>query len=333
MRSYEEMAQNVINAHDDYIRKKEIRKKKAIKSITAGAALCFSFAGVMFVWNQVNDLPKIPITVDEPDLSVALDSSIDSSENSSAGIQESKTEQASGYTQNSSETTLSEGNSFTNSNSSVDVTESISSAILENLTTAISSVETTQNNTATSTDKQTKPSQPDTTNAPTTNPTNIEEKPTSQIIKPTEPSTTIKIPDAATGTTAEQIKPTNPTTETPAAEPTTKDERDECTDNHVYLKWDEMTINQQYFLAEYGDPIITYSTLEKEVSASEIGEYICSAHMTGYDWYELNYHYCNADAYKIKGDDNMTSIAIKFSDDDNYYLYSISAPNDAELDG
>lgn len=104
-------------------------------------------------------------------------------------------------------------------------------------------------------------------------------------------------------------------------------EKDGCSDNHVYLHWNDMTVNQQYFLAEFGEPLLSYNTAEKEVSVSDIGEYICKVHMTGYDWYELNYHYCEAEAYRIKGDDEGLYIAIKFSNNEKFYQYTLQVPN------
>ena len=101
-------------------------------------------------------------------------------------------------------------------------------------------------------------------------------------------------------------------------------------DDHVYLHWDEMTIDQQYFMAELGDPVMTYSTAEQEVPASDIGEYIGKAYMNGYDWYEFIYYHCETDAYKIKGDAEGTTIAIRFSDSEKYYLYTLQTNNNEE---
>ena len=102
---------------------------------------------------------------------------------------------------------------------------------------------------------------------------------------------------------------------------------DGCVDNHVYLHWDEMNVNQKYFLAEFGEPLLSYSSAEKEVPVSETGDYMCTAFMTGYDWYELDYHYCETEVYKIKGNDECSKIAVKFSDDDKYYLYILQTDN------
>lgn len=88
------------------------------------------------------------------------------------------------------------------------------------------------------------------------------------------------------------------------------------------VHWEEMTVSQQYFMAEFGEPVIFYHTKDKTVSADEIGEFISSAYMSGYDFYtETNYH-CYAYAYKINGYSEEEVIAVKFEDDESYYLYT-----------
>ena len=98
-------------------------------------------------------------------------------------------------------------------------------------------------------------------------------------------------------------------------------------DDHVYLHWDEMTIDQQYFMAESGDPVMTYSAAEKEVPADDVGDYIGKFYMSGYDWYEAIYYHCETDAYKIKGNDNADKIAVRFDGDEKYYLYTLQTYN------
>ena len=147
-----------------------------------------------------------------------------------------------------------------------------------------------------------------------------------------KPVTHLEISELSTETHTELPKPTEAITETvsdtPTELPTTLDgDQSGCTDNHIYLHWDEMTINQQYFFAEFKDSTLSYSTAEKEVATNEVGEYISKAYMSGYDWYEHIYYHCETDAYKIKGDDEVKTIAIKFADDENYYLYTLNEPN------
>ena len=115
-----------------------------------------------------------------------------------------------------------------------------------------------------------------------------------------------------------------PTTDTPDEQPNT---------NPNPLHWDEMTINQQYNMAELGDPLQFYYTAEKEVSADSIGDFICMAYMSGYDFYTDTYYHCDTEAYMIQGE-SADRIAIKFDSDDRYYLYILSkSGQNQELDG
>ena len=159
-----------------------------------------------------------------------------------------------------------------------------------------------------------------------------------EMINPTTHSEIIEpptIPPTATPTET-NIEPTTPTETEPASEtvsippteqPTIPDEGFSGTpDNHVYLHWNEMTINQQYFMAELEETTLSYSTAEKEVTASNVGEYIGKAYMSGYDWYESIYYHCETEAYKIIDEDDMHYIAIKFINDEKYYLYTLNVP-------
>ncbi len=158
---------------------------------------------------------------------------------------------------------------------------------------------------------------------------------TSVQIMTTNATQTVTVPiSTVANATAVTEKPsvpppvTEPISDTSSEQSTTLDkDASGSPDNHVYLHWDEMTINQQYFFAEFKDSTLSYSTAEKEVTANEVGEYISQAYMSGYDWYEQIYYHCEADAYKLKGDDEAKTIAIKFEDDENYYLYTLNEPN------
>lgn len=123
--------------------------------------------------------------------------------------------------------------------------------------------------------------------------------------------------------TAETEAITGQTSDAPSGQTAvTTDDRSGCADNHKYLHWEEMTVDQQYFMAEIGEPPVSYHTAERKVSADEVGAYIGQAYMSGCDWYEMIYYHCETKAYQIKGDDAGRTIAIQFPDDETYYLYS-----------
>lgn len=85
------------------------------------------------------------------------------------------------------------------------------------------------------------------------------------------------------------------------------------------LQWEEMTINQQYNMAEFGTPSVFYMTADKEVSVEEIGDFISQAYMSGYDYHTDTYYHCYTDAFRLT---DSNDIAIRFQDDDKYYLYT-----------
>lgn len=294
MKSYDEMTKCVLNARDEYVQK----KKRQNEIIRKTASITSSFCFVVLLGIGMFNLDKMP-----------------------------KSEQFINYKENTdtSTTTNSENKSenvYENPATSQNITSTANDIVIGSEHT---DAEKTEDNTVAIT-------QPDTTVSVT-----LTEKPTTPIVTDiVEAVTAISKVSTALPTT-EQITTAKIeyTANAPAEQtPTQSKPLDEDVDNHTYLKWDEMTINQQYFIAEFGEPLITYSTLEKKASVNEIGEFICQAYMSGYDWYELIYYHCEAEAYKIKGDDAGNTIAIKFSDDDKYYLYSANnSNNEEELDG
>ena len=215
---------------------------------------------------------------------------------------------------------------------------------------------TESNTTGMATERQTKqttigeqPAKDITTESPTTN---SETEPIFETEGQTEPSTEKQQTDPITDTLpvivpdpvvteTEITSPPEPTTDTPATTETPIEQTtipdDGCSGNPEHpngLHWDEMTINQQYNMAEFGDPLQFYFTAEKEVSVDSIGDFICMAYMSGYDYDTDTYYHCETEAYTIKGDDESTTIAIKFADDEKFYLYTLNQPNhDDQLSG
>lgn len=99
------------------------------------------------------------------------------------------------------------------------------------------------------------------------------------------------------------------------------------------LHWNEMTINQQYNMAEFGKPLTYYHTADKEVAADKVGDFICIAYMSGYDFYSDTYYHCDAEAYEVKNDESVM-IAIKFGGYGSFYQYNLTVLNqDQETDG
>ncbi|MBR3446651.1 MAG: hypothetical protein IKH27_02445 [Oscillospiraceae bacterium] len=126
-----------------------------------------------------------------------------------------------------------------------------------------------------------------------------------------------------------------------APEPLT--EADGCPDTHAYRPWDDLAVNQQYFgadigqiPAENGADTVYYQTAEQAVPAAEVGEYLCEAFMSGYDFYDADadrYYHCYAKAYRITGHEPGDAVAIRFAEDGAYYLYEHTQPADGAADG
>ena len=98
-------------------------------------------------------------------------------------------------------------------------------------------------------------------------------------------------------------------------------------DDNNYLHWEEMTADQQYNMAVFGDPLSFYMTAEREVPAGETDGFICTAYMSGYDIYNDKYYHCTADVYRIKDHPVQEMVAIRFEGSDIYYLY-VNAANE-----
>lgn len=297
MKNYEEMARNVLAARDEHDRTVQIRQAKIKRYAPIVSSFCFAVLLGFGVWHHMSDLPRIPTQTDTIE---------DTTENTDSITESNTTGMAT--ERQTKQTTIGEQPTRD---------ESTEAPTMDSETEHISE---TKVQTEQLTKKQQTEPITDTPSVIITDPVATDPVVTEpEIIDPPTESST----DAPTTNEA-------PTEQTSVPD----DELSGCPDNHPYLHWDEMTINQQYFMAEFGDPTLSYSTAEKEVPANEVGEYLSKAYMSGYDWYELIYYHCEAEAYKIKGDDESTTIAIRFADDDKFYLYTLNQPNhDDQLSG
>ena len=146
-------------------------------------------------------------------------------------------------------------------------------------------------------------------------------------IQVTENGITEPVTSKQTEVTTEQTEITADTTTTTAPD---KDGKSEQPKNHEQLRWDEMAINQQYFMADFRESQMSFSTAEKEVPADEVGDYICNAFMSGYDSYTDTYYHCEAEAFLIKGHPVDEMIAIQFEGSDCCYVYVNNANEENE---
>ena len=300
-----EMADLVFQIRDDYIENKKRKNKKILNIVkfSTPALACFSLAiafGIGY-WANFSNIPEVelqPVTThppSEPIHSDAVDSKTKTTKSTEAKTM--VTSVVNGNTKSENDDTTNETYMTAHEDKAV-----ITEKTYENVPSAVTTAKVSQ-------------------------------KVTSFIAVTSAKQTTItSVVTNITGSNS-----TNPevsttavsTTDTLTEQPVTTDDRSGDIDADrpkPELPWDEKSINQQYIMAEFGEPIKSYTTAEKEVSAYEIDEFISNAYMSGYDFYTGTYYHCYAYAYTLKGDDK-TAIGIRFPDDDKFYLYNFAVQN------
>lgn len=85
------------------------------------------------------------------------------------------------------------------------------------------------------------------------------------------------------------------------------------------LKWDEMSISQQYGEVEYNNG--KYTSRISKISKEHIIKNIGTTTLTGYDTYTVTTYRKKGDLYSIKGINENSAIAVKFEGDSEYYVY------------
>lgn len=165
-------------------------------------------------------------------------------------------------------------------------------------------------------------------------------KPETDSPAPTEDTQpTVNLPPAVPEPVTEPTELPEPPPETaaePSSEPEpitepTKSGLDEDPNIFEAKPWDDMTINEQYFMAEFGEPLRFYQTAKETADAGEVGDYLCEAYMSGYDWFGDVYYHCTARAYALRGHPEQEVIAVQFDGDAAYYLYTLEGrAEDAE---
>lgn len=307
MKNYEEMARQVLEARDEYIRKK--RKKQAMIRRYASVVSNFCFAVLIGfgVWHHMCELPRIPTQIDTIE--------------DTAGNTEPTTEPI--ITDISAESQTDPNTTSEQAIQGETTAESTKSSETEHFFGTKKQTESEQR----TEDQQTEQMTDDTpiiiTDPVITVPVMTEPIVTKPVM--TEPEITESQTElsADVPATTESTVSSVPDSEPPAEDPNI---------NPNPLHWDEMTIDQQYNMAEFGEPISYYMTAEKEVYSDEIDEFICMAYMSGYDFYSDTYYHCEARVYQMKNHSNLEVIAIQFEGDDTYYLYTLAEKTDNVYD-
>ena len=84
-------------------------------------------------------------------------------------------------------------------------------------------------------------------------------------------------------------------------------------------KWNEMTISQQFIEVEYNNS--KYTSRITKILSDNIIEKVGDATLTGYDTYSGTTYSKKAELYSIKDIADKCAIAVKFKEDNDYYVY------------
>lgn len=84
-------------------------------------------------------------------------------------------------------------------------------------------------------------------------------------------------------------------------------------------KWNEMTISQQFIEVEYNNS--KYTSRITKILSDNILEKVGDATLTGYDTYSGTTYSKKAELYSIKDIADKCAIAVKFKEDNDYYVY------------
>lgn len=303
MKSYEEMIQNILDARDEYDQKKQQQKVIARRYIPIVSSFCFAILIGFSVWNRMEQIPALP-----PDTASELPTTTtaEPSKNTTA-----TTEDIPIPTETDTMPIYSETEPIF-----VDTeTPSESSIMMESFTEL---PETTEESTYLEI--------PETSSLEIVEPTEeIPEPEPFQAITEPIPTESEPITELIQATTQPLItEPTIPeTTENPSDEPETTKIPDEetSTNPETSLSWEEMTINQQYHMAEFGSPVRWYVTADQTIPAEKTGELLGSAYMDGYDSDSDTYYHCNTTVYAVQEFSEWEVIAVRFEKYPDFFIY------------
>lgn len=87
----------------------------------------------------------------------------------------------------------------------------------------------------------------------------------------------------------------------------------------VIPKWEEMSISQQFSDLTYHD--YSYSSNVTKISSDNLLKHIGTSNLTGYDIDTKSIYHKKGEIYPIKALSDECAVAVKFEEDDNYYVY------------
>ncbi|MDE5862215.1 MAG: hypothetical protein K2H28_08495, partial [Ruminococcus sp.] len=275
MKNYEEMAKYVLEVRDEYVRKKKKRQAVIRKYAPVVFGFCIAVIVGLGTWQHMSEFPDIP--TESYNTEIITD------------ITETTSSAVTTYEHTTVKTTV-HHTTATVITPAV-TTEEIIITDTPVYTTTQPAPETEISTSAELTVTEELPVITDTTII--TEPVLTEEIITDYVI--TEPVTEeiITEPVITETVVTETVTTDMPQTSIP-------DEVSEMpTTASGTLQWEEMPVNQQYNMAEFGTPLDFYMTVGQEVSADKIGDFISQAYMSGYDCYTDTYYHCYTDAFRI----------------------------------
>ncbi|MBD5142017.1 MAG: hypothetical protein HDT22_00140 [Ruminococcus sp.] len=341
MKSYEQMAKDVLKRRDEYLFKKQQRKIAFKHYMPMGASLCFAVLVGLGVWQELKILPETP-SQSESKIDTSLDTII--SETYATEIQPEQTSQTTvsitDTTESMINTTFTESTEFIMTSTTNNNANTIQTSVITTITTQ------GQSKTQTNTEEKF----PISTIVTAINPTNSS---TSKIIttsvSPTEATaivntgtnktTTITSTQSSTVTSTTTrvseseivIPPTDFIESTEFIESTTvstisPDPIEPDTTNSEFMEPTEIETNlstpEQYktCILEFQEQTFQYKLAYLEILSEKIAGYLQQVELTSYDGYEIYDNYY-ANAYEILTISPQDAIAVKFDDREEYFIY------------
>ena len=304
MKNYEEMANNVFKRIDEYEEKK--RKKMIVvrKALVAVPVACLTFFLGTFSLKKANIIPEARKSTGERQLVEIVTSDSESPKTVTTVYKETAatTETDRNILQTSLTTVAAETASLSSLNDTVrdtvkETNKASESPSFHNAETAVSTIDNT-----------------------------ISEKETTVVVTFSSSEIVTTQTSESNGNESSENKETLPSSVTESAVITTVTAESSTLPmiqfSDSILPWEKRNSAQKYDKAELNYSHLKYHYFEMVLDISSIEDFISDASMSGEGDYPLcEKFYCDAKAFKVKGFGQDVAIAIKFENDEKYYLY------------
>lgn len=293
MKNSKEIAETVFQKRDAYLNRQRERNKKIKKAIPIGSTFCI-FIIVMISANYFIDDSRFPSVAEPTSDSMSEYETVNSTEN----------------TENISEEDTSElFSSESVSNEIQDFSEDTRITVLETTVPAI--IEPVRKETAASDVSAGELPKESKVTEQAVNSTELTEE---VVIRESE--TTVIKPIIVTPDVPEEIVPTeNEMITEPNSEETIPSE----TEMMPEPNWDEKTITQKFPEFSWNDDM--YRLQNAGISPEYVGDEEADISLSGYDIYTDTQYFITAYLHKIANISEKCAVAVRFKNNDNYYIY------------